>query len=327
MTSSVAAQTVADLAAVSGVVGDGRRRGAKKVAEAEVKVPGPSPLVKWAGGKTKLLPDLVLRSPRGFRRYYEPFCGGAALFFRLCGQIAGSAPGAGASSVLGDVNDDLIRTYRSVAAGAEYVVRELEGYSRWYLGQDDRRGAFYRMRDMWNADRVNRDLSDTSRAAMMLFLNRTCYNGLWRVNKGGGYNVPYGKYKNPKICFAPEIRAAAAAWRGTRFESGDYAATVADAEVGDFVYFDSPYDGTFDAYAAGKFDAGEQARLAEVARNLVQRGCGVMLSNSDTPLVRELYGAGCWTLHEVTGARSISCDGASRDDVRELIITGGYSVG
>lgn len=282
------------------------------------------PILKWAGGKSKLLPRLrqLIPPPGSFVRYFEPFCGGAAVFFDLVNRDAGSP----FQSFLNDVNVDLVSTYRAVAADVEYVIRALDDYRSWYVGQPDRGVAYYRMRDIWNSDLVDRALSQTTRAAMMLFLNRTCYNGLWRVNAGGEFNAPYGKHENPKLCYPGKLRAASAALSSTSLTSVDYAVAVSGASSGDFVYVDSPYDGTFNSYSAGKFGVDEQARLASVAADLVGRGVRVAISNSDTALVRVLYRDPIWTLHAVRGSRSISRDSNGRGGVGELVVTGGYVV-
>jgi DNA adenine methylase len=206
------------------------------------------PIIKWVGGKTKLLPELATRLPQGYRRYYEPFAGGAALFFHL-GPTA---------AVLSDRNADLIGMYRAVAADPDGVLRRL-ALHRDAHGTEH----YYQTRARWNDRAVSWSVLD--RAATFIYLNRTCFNGLWRVNKGGGFNVPMGRYKNPAIYDAETIGRASAVLRGATLLCGDYRDAVADAGPGDLVYFDPPYDpvtttANFTAYTGDGFSRDDQRR-------------------------------------------------------------------
>lgn len=264
------------------------------------------PIVKHAGGKTKLLPELLARLPSTFNRYYEPFCGGAALFFALRPEHA----------VLGDANADLIATYRAVAEDTDRVVAALAGYRAMHSKE-----TYATTRDQWNG----RSWADPElRAAAFLYLNRCCYNGLWRVNRAGEFNVPMGRYKDPLASVAERIRAAAPVLARAELRDGDYRAALADAQSGDFAYIDSPYDGTFTAYTGGGFDAAAQAELTFEVRALAKRGVMVMVSNADTPRVRALY-AGL-RIDRVRCPRAINSDGKKRGCVNEVIVTAGYEV-
>jgi DNA adenine methylase len=265
-----------------------------------------SPIVKWAGGKKKLIPELIARLPATWNRYYEPFAGGAALFFKLAPERA----------VLGDVNTDLIAMYRGVASDLDAVTRHLRSHQRRYSAEH-----FYRTRTQWNTRRTSWSLA--ARASSFIFLNRSCFNGLWRVNRAGEFNVPFGRYTNPPICMPDVLRAAHAALQRAELRDGDYRATLRDATRGDLVYLDSPYSpvsatANFTSYASGGFGEGDQRELAKAARDLVARGCHVVLTNSDTPLVRSLYDG--FQLDRVRCARSINSDASARGAVDELII-------
>ena len=272
--------------------------------------PEATPVVKWVGGKTKLLGELTARAPERFGRYFEPFAGGAAMFFRL----------APVSAVLSDFNRDLIATYRAIADDVDGVIRRLEIHRRHH--DEDH---YYQLRARWNDGGVAWSAID--RAAAFIYFNKTCFNGLWRVNRAGAFNVPMGRYVDPPICVPPALRAAAAVLARADLRCGDFREAVADAGAGDFVYFDPPYDpvsktANFTSYTTDCFGDDHQRALAELARELVARGCQVMLSNSDTPFVRSLYGG--FRVDRVKCPRAINSDASRRGDVDEVVIVGGY---
>lgn len=270
-----------------------------------------APVVKWVGGKTKLLPELLRRVPRAYGRYFEPFAGGAALFFRL----------APARAVLNDLNPDLVNLYRELARDVFGVAKLLHAHE--ILHRADPNGHYYELRRLWNA----RDLQWTpaQRAAAFLYLNKTCFNGLWRVNSDGEFNVPMGDYKNPKILDTDALSAAGAALARAELRCGDYKAALEGVAHGDFVYFDPPYvplnATSFTSYTANGFGPDEQRELAACASGLAARGVFVMLSNSDTPFTREMYGDYGFRLEGVKCGRSINARGDGRGKVDELIIT------
>lgn len=257
----------------------------------------PTPIVKWAGGKTKLLDELLDRIPL-HDGYLEPFAGGLALFFRLAPELA----------VIGDSNPDLISMYWQIAGNVEAVIGELEQHARRHS-----RDHYYRVRSEWNG---GASPSEAWRAAAFLYLNKTCFNGLWRVNKAGQFNVPIGS-GSPRICNPDALRAASVALSRAHIVVGDYRTTMQYARPGDLIYFDPPYDETFNGYTAeGVFD---QRALAATAADLVARGCHVLVSNSDTPLIRDLYAG--WKIDTVRTRRAINSDGEGRGEIVELIIT------
>jgi DNA adenine methylase len=264
--------------------------------------------VKWVGGKTKLLPELRARMPKTFKTYYEPFVGGGALFFA-------ATP---ARAVLGDMNAALIATYRTVASHVEAVINRLE----WHKREHDSNGYYYEVREWWNGRRDDAD--PVSQAAAFIYLNKTCYNGLWRVNKSGGFNVPRGDYENPPIVDAPNLRAASTVLKQVCLLTSEYGATTADAQEGDFVYFDPPYDpasktSNFTSYTKDAFGKTHQEQLAAHARELRNRGVKVMLSNNDTEFVRSLYQDFC--VDNVKCGRSVNSKADKRGKVDEVIIT------
>lgn len=291
----------------------------------ELAQPAPvEPVLKWAGGKTRLLPELLSRLPASFMaaqalsavavsggsrirrkptpRYFEPFAGGAALFFHLRPQVA----------QLTDCNEELIHLYRVVRDDVEGLIEELSQHPH-------DRTHYYSVRAQ-----NPRELPPVERAARMVFLNRTCFNGLWRVNKRGEFNVPFGSYTNPTICPEDRLRAASQALAGASLEVMDFELATRDAKAGDFVYFDPPYvpltrTANFTAYTGLGFGLPEQERLAALFTRLTDRGVHCMLSNSDTPLVRELYAG--HRIDRVLAPRSISRDATRRDAVGEVIVT------
>lgn len=263
------------------------------------------PVLKWAGGKSRLLPKILPLVPRKIQTYAEPFAGGAALFFAL----ASERPRRFEHAFLSDRNEELVVTYRAIRDDVEGVIRLLSLY--------ENKPAFYaRVRAATATD-------PTWRAARVLYLNRTCFNGLWRVNAKGEFNVPFGRYKNPKICNAELLRAASAALQGTMIEHLDFAKVTSHLNRGDFVYLDPPYVAksgaeSFTAYASGGFGPTHQVRLADELVRMRSRGVKAMLSNADTRGARQLYEG--MRIRRVSGPRSIACDGG-RKAAREILVT------
>jgi DNA adenine methylase len=297
-------------------VGSGPLRSSLRIgldpARARISLPDPvaAPVIKWVGGKTKLLPELTARLPPRFERYYEPFAGGAALFFRVAPERA----------VLADYNADLIGLYTCLTKDVAGVIRKLEYHRTEHSEQH-----YYATRTRWNDREMPWSTAD--RAATFIYLNKTCFNGLWRVNRSGAFNVPIGRYTDPPICVPDALRAASTLLGRATLRCDDYRSVVADARRGDFLYFDPPYDpvtptANFTSYTAGAFGHDEQHALAETARSLVARGCRVMLSNSDTPFIRSLYSD--FHIDRVKCSRAINSNAAKRGDVDEVIIIGGY---
>lgn len=259
------------------------------------------PFLKWAGGKGQLLPQFSALVPTRFDRYHEVFLGGGALFFGLEPKRAR----------LTDLNEELIDCYRAVRDDVEGVITALRAHK--YDKEH-----FYRVRDM-----NPRRLSPQKRAARMIFLNKSAFNGLYRVNSQGRFNVPFGRYKNPQICDAENLRACSKVLAGVELEVADFSAVLDHAKKGDFVYFDPPYvpvsdTAYFTAYSPGGFGWHDQQRLADVFRALAKRGVKVMLSNSDTPEVHELYAG--FRIETVAATRRINSQANGRGKIGELVV-------
>jgi DNA adenine methylase len=294
------------------------------------------PILKWAGGKRQLLPELRPFYPRRFHRYFEPFLGSGAVFLDL--HNAGLL---GRGEVrLSDINADVIGCYRTVRDAPGQVVSALRALEVSY--RSGGAAHFYDVRDQaFNpARRAIRDSADPSGgytpslAAMLIFLNRTGYNGLFRVNARGEYNVPAGRYGNPKICDEANLHAwsEALARPGVSLDVCTFDIALRDAGRGDFVYLDPPYaplspTARFTSYTAGGFDAGQQERLQRAVIRLADRRASVLLSNSAAPQIRSLYaGRGAARLAglratTVAARRAINSRAASRGAVREYLIT------
>jgi DNA adenine methylase len=269
------------------------------------------PIVKWAGGKSRLLGELVDRVPRRVKTYAEPFAGGAALFFALSSERARGTRSF-ERAILADQNEELVACYRAVRDDVGGVLDALEDY------RYDRE-RFYEVRAQSTAK-----MSDVDRAARFIFLNRTCFNGLWRVNSEGRFNVPFGKYKKPLIRDVEGLQAASRALAGVDIRVGDFADVTRELGRDDFVYLDPPYvpvsrTASFTAYAKDGFSPDDQTRLARELRALKRRKAQAMLSNADTPTTRALYKS--FSCHVIRAPRSISCDGATRRDTGELVVT------
>lgn len=265
--------------------------------------------MKWVGGKRQLLSPLLTAAPRHYAAYHEPFIGGGALFFGLLAQREPSAP---PRAWLSDTNERLIRTYRGVRDCVDRVVATLRTYPH-------DRDFFLRLRS-WNID----DAEDAEVAAWFIYLNKTGYNGLYRVNGRNVFNVPFGRYHAPTICDEPNLRACARALQGVELRHEDFAQVGTRAAAGDLVYFDPPYvpvsaTADFTSYTAAGFDLEDQRRLRDLARALKGRGVQVVLSNSDTPLVRELYGEG-FEILSVRATRAVNSRAQRRGAVGEVII-------
>lgn len=268
--------------------------------------PSAAPVLKWAGGKRRLLSQLQPLLPNGVKwmRHVEPFLGGGALFFSR----------QPSSAVLADKNPHLCTTYEVIRDDVELLIERL----RELAAQHDL-DRYYECRTTYNRT----DLARVERAALFIYLNRTCVNGLYRVNRQGKFNVSAGSYTNPRIVNADGLRAASQALRRAQLHRGDFEAVLTLARAGDFVYLDPPYvpvsaTSSFTAYDADGFTMDDQVRLRAVFGELDRRGCMVMLSNSAATEVRELYED--YELDIVETRRSISCAGNARGIVEEIVV-------
>jgi DNA adenine methylase len=268
------------------------------------------PFLKWAGGKRQLLPELIKLVPAQYGTYYEPFLGGGALFLDLQRKRA----------VVNDSNTELINCYEAVRDHVEDLIAALEEH-RAHHSED----YYYEVRDWDRApDFANRP--SVERAARIVFLNKTCYNGLFRVNSQGQFNVPYGRYKDPTIVDAGVLRAVSKylTTADIAFRHVDFAEAVADAQPGDLIYFDPPYDpasstASFTGYDLNGFSRAEQARLKRCIDELTVRRCKVLLSNAATPFIMDLYRGYCATV--VGATRAINSKPDRRGKVDEILVT------
>jgi len=269
----------------------------------------PRPFLKWPGGKRQLLPELLqaVASAGKFKRYFEPFLGGGALFFELAraGRLQRGA-------FLSDINPGLMDAYRGVRDDVETVVRLLHEHKHAHS-----EAHFYRVRAQVPATLAER-------AARIIYLNRTCFNGLYRENSKGQFNTPFGRYRTPLICDEENLRAVAAALRSVDIGASGFVEAVAPARAGDLVYFDPPYaplskTSDFTAYSKGGFGAADHELLAAVFADLAQRGVKLMLSNSLTPGTNTLYEG--FNLYRVQARRSINSKSDRRGEIAEVLVT------
>ena len=269
----------------------------------------PSPFIKWVGGKSKLLAQLTPMMPAGIKhmRHVEPFAGGAAMFFARRPERA----------VLCDYNRSLVDTYLAVRDDVENVIALLDTLQLAHAEG----GSYYGVRERYNEGRA---LPRAERAAMFIYLNKTCFNGLHRVNRRGEFNVPQGSYKNPRICDEEGLRIASRQLRNAEIRHASFEELVSFVTPGDFVYLDPPYEpvsetANFTAYTEGAgFSRADQTRLRDVVVELDRRGSKIMLSNSDVPFIRELYKD--FHVDVVAAARAINCDARGRGMVSEVVV-------
>ena len=263
----------------------------------------PRPFLKWAGGKTRSISQYQDHFPQDYHTYYEPFLGGGAVFFYLQPSKA----------VLTDINADLILTYRCVRDNLEDLISLLQKHKQRHNLE-----YYYNVRN----DHCGTDLE---KAARFIYLNKTCFNGLYRVNSQGKFNVPVGKYKNPGICQEEVLKVASVALKKVEIKQANFEEVLNYAtDTNDFVYFDPPYyplnhTSNFTAYSNVCFDENQQIKLRNIFIKLVDKGVKVMLSNSDCPFIRDLYSG--FNIHTISAARSINSNGQKRGKINELLVT------
>jgi len=272
----------------------------------------PKPFVKWVGGKRQLLRQFRLMNlypPEKFdsqkASYFEPFVGGGAVFFDLFPKKA----------ILSDLNGELIITYNVIKKNIDALIKSLKKhkYEKEY---------FLKIRE-----KDPKKLSDTEVASRFIYLNRTCFNGMYRVNSNGGFNVPFGKYSNPLICDEQNLRRVSKALRNVEIKCQDYKEVLKEARKGDFVYFDPPYfpvskTASFTSYTKEAFLEKEQTELRDTFLELNKRGCFVMLSNSDTPFINKIYsGHKGVRITKVEAGRAINSKASGRGKITEVLVT------
>lgn len=267
-----------------------------------------SPVVKWVGGKRQLLDKILPLIPK-HSTYVEPFVGGAAVLFELQPTKA----------VINDYNHELINVYNIIKSNPEELIQSLEKHKE--LNTKD---YFYEIRSL-DRDPLFDTLTDIEKAARIIYLNKTCFNGLYRVNLSGQFNTPYGKYKNPNIVNASTIRAVSKYFnKGTiKIISGDYKDSLKGLRKGAFVYFDPPYvpistSSSFTGYTEGGFSLKNQEELKEQCDKLNARGINFLLSNSDCEFIRELYKD--YNIITVKAKRNINRNGSDRGEINEVLV-------
>jgi DNA adenine methylase len=268
-----------------------------------IQIIPPRPFLKWAGGKGQLIQQYEPYFPKYFDTYHEPFLGGGAIFFYLLPKYA----------ILTDINPELVNVYRCIRDYAEQVIQLLLDHQHRHC------------KEYYYYVRSNPSSSDIERAARLIYLNRTCFNGLYRENSQGKFNVPIGRYKDPKICNLELLHSASIALKLAKITVHPFDAILEVAKTSrDFVYFDPPYypispTSSFTAYNRYSFSQIDQIRLRDTFAKLADRGVKVMLSNSDCPFIRNLYQE--FNLHTITAARAINSNAQKRGKITEVLVT------
>ncbi len=263
------------------------------------------PIVKWVGGKRQLMFELLKNMPKKYNRYFEPFIGGGALFFELQPEQA----------YISDMNEELINLYLVVQNSVEELIMDLEKHevSKEY---------FLEIRNIDRTEKYAR-LSNIERASRFIYLNRTCFNGLYRVNSQGQFNVPFGNYKNPRIIDEINLRNCSILLQNTEIKCADFSSVLDKVQKGDFVYFDPPYvplneTSSFTSYTKYGFDIDMQFKLREVCDELDNKGVMFMLSNSDTKFVNELYEN--YEIKKVFASRAVNANASGRGKITEVLV-------
>jgi DNA adenine methylase len=285
----------------------------------------PRPFLKWAGGKGQLIQQYLPHFPIGYQHYYEPFVGGGAIFFHLQPKRA----------LLIDINVELVNVYRCVRDDAENLIAHLEVHRERHCSEH-----YYDVRSLGASQSTLQLTADVKfsdatalvgsnhnldRAARFIYLNKTCFNGLYRENSKGNFNVPLGSYKKPAICDPDLLRAASQALQFARLEVASFDRILKEAKTSqDFVYFDPPYHplnatSKFTSYSRYSFHEADQIRLRDTVVELHDRGVKVMLSNSDCPFVRDLYKD--FNIHTIYASRNINCNAEKRGKITEVLVT------
>ncbi|MFC2071227.1 DNA adenine methylase [Chloroflexota bacterium] len=268
------------------------------------------PFLKWAGGKQQLIKQYESYFPPNISRYFEPFIGGGAVFFHLwnTGKL-------NSKTCLFDNNETLVNTYIVVRDRLDELIEALSVHKEKHCQE-----YYYLIR---NLERQKVGQNNVERAARTIYLNKTCYNGLYRVNSKGQFNVPMGRYKNPGILNEDLLRAASVALQDICIEVRDFRSVIELSQAGDFFYFDPPYDpkskiASFTGYTAGNFQVQDQYDLADVFTQLTAKGCLCMLSNSHTPLILDLYRH--FKIEVVQANRAINSDANGRGIIKEVVV-------
>ena len=272
----------------------------------------PKPFVKWAGGKRQLIPILNENLPKTFDTYFEPFLGGGALLFHMLIERNGQ------KCSISDLNSDLVLSYTTIRDRAESLINSLKNHEKNY--QKDSKSYYYSIRE-------SNPRSQIEKTSRLIFLNRTCFNGLYRVNSKGKFNVPLGKYTNPNIVNENNLRSVSNILQSSRVDikCRDFEAILNDAKKGDLVYFDPPYQpvsdtANFTGYTNKNFTYDDLGRLVELCIKLDSKGCRVLLSNSNSKEVTDMFSTKPWKVNKIKANRSINSNSKKRTGHFELLI-------
>lgn len=265
------------------------------------------PFIKWVGGKTRLLNEIVPRLPKEIKKYYEPFLGGGALYFHLNCKAAH----------ISDINSELINAYQVIQTRVDLLIDELKKYQNDF-------SYYMSVRELDRNPDIFSKLTSVQRAARFIYLNKTCFSGLYRVNSKGQFNVPFGYYESPKILDIENLLDCSAALQNTTISCESFNCVLEYANQGDFVYFDPPYipdqiNSTFTLYTKDGFDMHHHLELLELCNKLHSKGVFWMQSNSPAPVVYKMYEQ--YNIHTVSLNRTISKQEFARKRVSEVIIT------
>jgi DNA adenine methylase len=267
-----------------------------------------APVVKWVGGKRQILDEITKYIPDKFSTYYEPFLGGGAVLFELQPKKA----------VVNDINQELMNIYEVIKENVDELIKDLKKHK-------NEKKYFYRIRCQDRDHEQYSRLTPVERASRIIYLNKTCYNGLFRVNKSGEFNAPFGNYKNPNIVNEDTLRAVSAYFNkaNIRFTCQDFEAALKNARKGAFVYLDPPYDpvsetASFTGYDKGGFNRDEQIRLKQVCDKLDKKGIKFLLSNSATDFIMDLYKD--YKIEVIKAKRAINSKADKRGDVDEVLV-------
>ena len=272
----------------------------------------PKPFVKWAGGKRQLLPIIEQNLPEKFDTYFEPFLGGGALLFHLLTRKEGI------TYSVSDLNSDLVLAYTTIRDRIDNLIQSLKNHEKNY--QKNSKEYYYNIRD-------STPRSEIEKTSRLLFLNRTCFNGLYRVNSSGKFNVPLGRYTNPNIVNEENLRSVSSILQSNKvsIKCRDFESILNDAKKGDLVYFDPPYQpvsdtANFTSYTNRDFTFDDLSRLSELCHKLDEKGCKVLLSNSDSKVVSKMFSQKTWKISKINANRSINSNSKKRTGHFELLI-------
>ncbi len=264
-----------------------------------------SPVVKWAGGKRQLLSELTQRLPNSYNRYFEPFIGGGALFFELVPQGA----------YISDINPELINLYKVIRDDVDALISDLSSH--------ENSPEYYTEIRAWDRSESYVNVSNVRKASRFIYLNKTCFNGLYRVNSKGHFNVPFGRYTNPNVLNRDSLYAASDVLQSTQIECANFDNILNYVKEDDFVYFDPPYiplseTSSFTSYSKEDFGMDKQRELKNVCDKLTSLGVKFMLSNSDTPTSNELYSE--YKIEKIYASRFINSKASGRGKITEILV-------